>query len=191
MSDDAAKRCILTVLSDAVVGRINFRIRTVPITPRLLQRVAECVRGRRIAVRHVPGLVKPAIYNSTENRFYLRRDTINTLESQAIIVHEAVHGGCDLMNASQMRVLSSEAAGYLGQCVFARAKTRNPDQERLTHERPTMDRIFEIAWDLAGIVLARRQPSEEQIEALRQAILADPDYHEEGEQLAGYDGVPA
>jgi hypothetical protein len=190
MSDDVARASLLAVLADPAISRINFRVGSVAITPHLFGRVALAVRGGHIGVRHVPTLVSAGIYNSTENRFYLRRETLSTTEARALVVHEACHAGFDIARATQMRTITSEAAGYIAQCVYARAKTSDPETTRLYSDDPRKDRVFEIAWRLAGVILSGRTPPESDIEVLRQAVLRHPDYSSAGQGVAGFDGVP-
>jgi hypothetical protein len=148
------------------------------------------VTQNKIGVKHVPGLDTAGIYNSTENRFYLRRDILSTIEAKALVVHEACHAGLDIARASQMRTITSESAAYISQCVYARSKSNSPRTERLQDEDPRKDRVFEIAWDLASLILDSRKPKESDIERLRQAVLEHPYYSKDGQKVTGFDGVP-
>jgi hypothetical protein len=110
------------------------------------------------------------------------------MTQEAVIVHESVHAGLDLARASRMRLISSEAAGFIAQCTYARLKTGDPN-ERLMGSTPESDRVFEIAWGLAGDVRAGRQLTTADLDALRYAVSQHPRYRN-ARTLAGYDGVP-
>ena len=87
-----------------------------------------------------------------------------------------------------MRLTSSEAAAYIAQCIYACRKNRDPSL-RLTGSTPARDRVFEIAWRIAEEVIAGRQPTSADLDALRQAVSRHPNYRG-ARHLAGYNGVP-
>jgi hypothetical protein len=190
MSDQLARSNLLIILMDPVLYRINFSVGGVGINPAMFVRVLMGVVAGHITVRHVPRLVSPGIYNSTENRFYLRRDSFPTIPAQALAVHEACHAGCDVQRASQMRTAESETAAYIAQCVYARSKCADPSSEPLYDDDPRRDRVFELAWGVAGTILAGRAPSASELGAVRMAVLSHPNYASTAQDLAGFDGVP-
>ncbi len=83
-----------------------------------------------------------------------------------------------------------EAAAFISQCVYARSKSSDPENDRLYDDDARKDRVFEVAWGIAGTILGGRAPTESDIERLRQAVLQHPDYASEGQGVTGYDGVP-
>jgi hypothetical protein len=190
MSDETARANLLSILADSSISRIQFNVGSVTISPGLFTRVAQGVRDGHIRVRHVPGLVSSGIYNSTENRFYLRRESFPDIPARALVVHEACHAGLDVARAAQMRVISSEAAAFISQCVYARSKSSDPENDRLYDDDARKDKVFEVAWGIAGRILSGSSPTESDIQRLRQAVLQHPDYVSEGQGVTGYDGVP-
>lgn len=75
----------MTILMDPVLARINLNVGGVAINYALFARVVAGLAAGRIGVRHVPGLVSPGIYNSTENRFYFRGHTFSSTPSKALV----------------------------------------------------------------------------------------------------------
>jgi hypothetical protein len=189
MSDQTARTSFLAILNDSVLNQMNYGIDGMAINSGLLARVRSGVTAGQISVRHVPGLVSSGIYNSTENRFYFRRDTFSTIPAQALAVHEACHAGCDIARAS-MRTVGSEVAAYIAQCVYARSKSSDPANERLYDDNPRKDRVFEVDWEIAGRILSRNPPTDSQLQQMRTAVANHPEYASTAQNSAGFNGVP-
>jgi hypothetical protein len=177
------------VLRDPVIQHIRFNVGSVPVTSRLFERVAERIRRGDIRVTYNPSLGRDAYYYSGSNELELSFQVASRDTQRGVIVHECTHAGFDLMKASKMRMVSSEAGGYLAQCVFVCFKNRDPTQ-RLRGDTPAKDKKFEVAWRLAEKIKSGQQPTAAELQELRRAVLVDPDYRSIGwSSLAGFDGI--
>mgnify|MGYP001557670159 CR=1 FL=1 len=185
----AARSTIVAVLTDVAINRIRINLRGVTITPTMIREIRDLTRAGQIDVEHVPGQSTPAIYNSNENKFYLNFSRTGRMSQRALIIHEAIHAACDRANFDHMLINTSEAAAYIGQCVYMIVKENAGQGERLGHEDPTRDRVFELAWGCARTIASGGQPSHSDIEQLRSAILQHPYYSQNGTQNAGYNGI--
>lgn len=190
----AAKNAVHAVLSDPAIGRIRIRLRGVIITPAMLWGIRDMVHSNQIHVRHLPGLGSDAQYDSandsnTPNSFLLKHSQAGGYMRRAMIVHEAIHAACDHANFGHMHVDTSEAAAYIGQCLFVRIKRPPTVTDRLSHSVPIRDRVFETAWICAEAILAGGQPTQAQIEDVRTAVRNHPWYSSTGDTAAGYNGI--
>jgi hypothetical protein len=197
MSSPVAKQTVLSVLRDPAIERINFVIGGYEIRPRLYERVRGAVDGLfgpHIEVVANPHQADAAWYDSDANRLSLRSVLAETDTRKALIVHEATHAGCDLLNYHQMRTDTSEAAAYIAQCIFLRQKTSAADLaagNRLTSSNRGTDRILEQAWAVAGQILAHgfshRRDTEELQDRIRHSTRYNPDHLQEM-PAAGFNG---
>lgn len=186
---NAARSTIVAVLTDAAINRIRINLRGVTITPQMIREVRDLTRSGQIDVVHVPGQSTPAMYDSDENKFFLNFARTGRMSQRALIVHEAIHAACDRANFNHMLINTSEAAAYIGQCIYMIVKQAGNHDERLGHDNPNRDRVFELAWNCARTIVANGQPSHTDIEQLRSAILQHPYYSRNGTQNAGYNGI--
>lgn len=88
----------------------------------------------------------------------------------------------------------SESIAYVAQCIFVRGLTKDPEL-RLTgigpqgFLDPRRDLVFEIAWKIAGDVLAGTSVDIRDGLALRNAIPRHPEYLQSAGRRAQWDGV--
>ena len=186
-SNNMAREATLKALRDPICGKINFKMNGHSVSSTLLRDVAKYIENKKISVVYDPNIGGKAEYDLKTNTIHLRL-TKNSMTGNGIIVHECVHAGFDMLDKSKMRVATSEAAAYIAQCVYVRAKCKDPNQ-RLMSKHKKGDKVFELAWEIAGGVLKEKNPTDKQVEALQAAVLQHPNYSKAGNCNAGYDGV--
>jgi hypothetical protein len=187
MSDQSAKHTVLQILAKPEINKINFSMGSVSFSGNLLKRVRNCIIQNRIGIKHRPNGDNE--YDPNTNILYFKFDTIKRLSQEAMVIHECIHAGTDLMNASKMRVSSSEAASYIAQCTYIRLKTRDKNM-RLMGDTPEKDKVFEIANELAVKVISKKSLTNSDLNKLREAIGKHPFYKRNYKTLSGWNGIP-
>lgn len=182
----------ITILNDSDNMKIDFHIRSVHITGHLLRRVAAAIgpnppQHKRIRVAYIPELLGSDTfnYNVYTNTLELFTDTLVNNDYKALFIHEAVHAGCDLMGATRMRTVSSEAAGYIAECIWYITKGLNVST---SGDQPT-DAIFSEAFRLANRIIRTEPLHDSDFDLLRTTIGSHPKYIPYPE-IVGYNGVP-
>lgn len=183
-------RLVVEALSGPVINRINVTHAGHTITGRSLVVIANRVIDREIGVV-VDSKVGSgeAEYDSGSDTFHLGFSSASTRTRKALIVHEAVHAALDMQTASGVTIAQSESLAYVVQCFYVREYTADPDAERLTSSNPLKDKVYEIAWDMAGILAKRKQPEQLYWNALDSAIRRHPTYKKNAGKQAGFDGI--
>jgi hypothetical protein len=191
-NDELAKQMIMTILNGSDLQKIKpFNIGAFQLNPLLLKNVASRITSGDIKVKYDDVKYKGwAEYDIDTNTFYLGFSTADNLSRKALIVHESTHAYFDMLGAAKMKVGDSEAAAYLAQCEYASANNPDPSQ-RLTSDKPERDKVFEVAWGMAGKLLGGTPPTPADFDQLRDAVSKHPFYNGKGDTLAGFNGVPA
>lgn len=186
----AAKYTVLGTLQDPVIAKIRFTLGPWTVTPALFADVAAAVAAGNIQVICNSALDKSAYYSSDTDQIELAFMATNEVTKRALIVHECVHAGFDLNWLQGMEIAASEAAGYLAQCVFARAHLEDPKDPdfRLSGDDAEHDGVFEVGWRLAGKVLASQKLTNADYQDHLKAVLKHPKYPD-GRSIAGWNGV--
>lgn len=194
MSNPLVRNTIVAVLADPDVQYINFVIGGYDFRPEHYQRVSSAVSSGQLDTRFNPGQADDAWYDSSCNLFSLRSPFADTNTKKALIIHEATHASCDLRNLRNMCVDTSEAAGYIAQCIFLRRKT-SPQQirqgYRLTSTDGNIDWVLEKAWEIAGDILTNGFTHRQKTQELMERVRLCPIYHTPGaavSPVAGYNG---
>ncbi len=186
----AAKLTVVATLRDPMVAKIDFLLGPWAVAPRLFNDVAAAVAAGNVEVVYNSAVAGKAYYYHETDQIELGFMTTSEATKRALIIHECVHAGFDLKWHSAMDIATSEAAGYLAQCIFARAYSTAPDDPdyRLYNDDPDKDAVFIVGWRLAGKVLASEKLTNDDHRALSEAVLKHPDY-EHGRDIAAWDGV--
>jgi hypothetical protein len=129
-----------------------------------------------------------AEYDSGTDAFHLGFRSAHTPTRKALVVHEAVHAALDLKVAG-VTIAESESLAYVVQSFYVREHTVDPEAERLTSENTLKDRVYELAWDMAGTLSKGRQPTSVEWLALDHAVRRHPTYKRTAGNNAGFDGV--
>ena len=189
-ADDLAKQTVLNTLSDLAIAKIRFTIDSYHVSPGMYSKVAQLVGNGRIRVEYNWSVGTAAYYYPVENKIELGLTSASTLTKQAKIVHECTHAAFDVHRYARSTIATSEAAGFVAECLFARVKspkTDDPDY-RIYSDDEKKDFIYELAWEIAGKILQGQTPKSRDYSALKEAVLTHPDY-KHGRSLSGWNGV--
>jgi hypothetical protein len=190
-ADEVAKKTVLATLADRAVRQIKFEIDSFRVDPGFYALVAQCMKRGRIRVLYNRGVGTAAYYYPSEDKLELGFTSEATLTRRAIIVHECTHAVFDLRRYVQARRVTSEAAAFIAECLFARfhsPRPKDPDY-RLSSDDEKKDYIYELAWEIAGKILKGQTPTPGHYAGLKTAVLDHPDYAQYGRGLSGWDGV--
>jgi hypothetical protein len=185
-TDKLANTFVRFVLRDPRIGFINFGLTGYWIYSGLFDAVRERIEAGGIAVYSKPS-TGTAEYDSYINALFVPLE--NSITARALIIHECVHAGLDILKAKKIRVVDDESLAYIAQSIYAiKNKTSNPEIRILGSEDYNMNEVFKHAWDLALRLLAGERPANSDFDPLRQAILSTPKYGH-AYNHANYDGV--
>ena len=165
--DRKATQLVLDALQRSEIGKINFQIGGVGVTPRLYQQVTQAIAKKTITVMVAPTLLTekegakyiPELKLQNGNVFYdlivlrspdLGRGNGDKVETEAMFVHECTHAGFNLIKAKDMTHALEEAAAYTAEALFeiARLITLGGKPEKVIRTRP----INIAAWALALLI---------------------------------------
>jgi len=127
-----------------------------------------------------------AEYDYGNNTLYLGFTEATSLTQKALIIHEATHAVYDMVS-TKMSVADSESIAYIVQCQYARANHSDPSQ-RLMGNTAAKDKVFELAWAIAGKLLAGEKPSLSECNDMRNAVSQHPYYMGKAAADAGFNG---
>lgn len=190
----AARINVEVTLADPAIKKIVFDQGGMSVRPSCFAEVAKAITGGRIKVVVVKNLSTTGVYDAAVDRIELKSAEVTSVTRKALIVHECLHAWMDIAAIKNMKVKTSEAAAYLAQCIFARAKASDPKDEeiRLYSEDDKMDKVFAKAWSMAGeVVLNNANPAASDFTALEGLVEATKKYSHEANSNAKWNGVPA
>jgi hypothetical protein len=189
-ADLALRRVVTGALSGPVINRISVSHAGRLITGRSLALVANRVIDREIGVVVDAKLgAGAAEYDSGTDTFHLGFTSATSHTRKGLIVHEAVHAALDMQSASGMTIAQSESLAYVVQSFYVREHTIDPEAERLTDPHSLKDKVYEIAWDMAGMLARGSQPAPLHWSALDSAVRRDPRYKKNAGNTANFDGI--
>ena len=190
----AATVNVRVALADAAIKKIRFDHGGMAVRPSCFAEVSKAIGQDRIKVVVVSKLSSAGVYDCGTDRIELRSPEITSPTRKALIVHECLHAWMDLQAIKTMKIKTSEAAAYLAQCIFARAKLDDPaDTETRLYddEDAAMDDVYVKAWSMAGDVLLRGQnPSNADFAELEDRVARTVQYSREANHRAKWNGVP-
>lgn len=164
-----------------------FSFGGVGFTPQVFFVLANMIKDDKIHIEFDSKQSGRAEYDYGTNTLYLGFTTASSLSKKALIIHECVHAVYDAVS-QKMSVADSESIAYIAQCQFARANNPNPDQ-RLQSSDAAKDKVFELAWNMAGKILAGEKPTFAEKGELRDAVSQHPFYMGKSAHDAGFNGV--
>lgn len=145
-------------------------------------------------------------YNAIKNTIYLKFSTANTIEEEAMIVHEATHTMFDFQG-KKMTVAASESLAYIAQCMYVQLNKsfnpNNPDdrlgdwkENKLTGdwEETNKDGVFKIGWQIAAKIIAASSTSgvyevvQTDVDNMKAAVKNNPLYGSSASNLTDYNG---
>lgn len=189
--DLALRRMVASALSGGVVSRLYVQYAGQSITGTSLNAVGVKVLDGDIHVVVDPSKRSDeAEYNSGSDSFMLGFRRASSRTRKALIVHEAVHAVLDNRAASGMSIAQSESLAYVVQCYCVRAHMPDPDSDkRLYSNNPLKDRVYELAWDMAGRLIKGNQPTPLEWLAIDHAVRRHPTYKKAASDIADFDGI--
>jgi hypothetical protein len=140
-ADKDARNLVLSILREPVVGRMNFSVGRISITPADYQRVAKAIEGGGIAVNADVRLDNQAFYNSATHRLTIS----SKLQDPGLIIHECTHAIFDL-RAIITHVEVSEGLAYVAQSFYGRLS--NGPQGRYVLEPDPANPMSWAAWQI-------------------------------------------
>jgi hypothetical protein len=151
------------------------------------------VRNGKITVKYDAKGGYAASYNSAKNELTLSFTYAATYNRNALIVHECVHAAMDVQHQKFKLIdhMTSEAAGYIAQCMFLITKmTPQEYSNRLRSRRhaPT-DKIFRPAWNIALAYHTGARISSNDLVDLETALRTHPWYAGKSDKISNFDGV--
>ena len=176
--DALARQAVISTLTGAGIAVIKpFTIDGFTVLSSLFSVVGLNVIAGVTHVKYDSSQVGLAEYDTGTNTFHIGFTAASSLSRKALIVHESVHAVCDLLNKSTMNIGTSESLAYLTQCQYARGNSTDPDPDaRLYSDDANKDRVFKVAWDLAGTLLGGGTPTAADYTKLRDAVNRHPYY---------------
>lgn len=168
---------VLAILGGHTCSGISFSLRsivgsTVTVNNSSFQRVIRAIRaGDIIVTDNVASLANPAdvaeYQNGVTSNLMVVRPTHHRRVQEAVVVHESVHASLDIA-LSRIPRLDNELAAFIAEAFYLR-RTGCP----LSRYRGDW---AEVAMPAVNSMLRGGTAPEEQIEAIRAEILADPVY---------------
>ncbi len=178
---------IKVLLSDGTQKIKPFSFGGIGFTPQVFPVLVNMINNDKIKVEFDSKQSGRAEYDYGTNTLYLGFTSASSLSKKALIIHECVHAVYDAVS-QKMSVADSESIAYIAQCQFASANNPNPS-ERLQSPDPAKDKVFELAWKLAGKILAGEKPTSAEKGELRDAVSKHPFYMANAAHDAGFNGV--
>ena len=164
-----------------------FSFAGVGFTPQVFPILVNMIKDSKIKVEFDSKQSGRAEYDYATNTLFLGFTSAQTLSRKALIIHESIHAIYDVA-AQKMTVADSESIAYIAQCQFARANNPNPEQ-RLKSPDAAKDKVFELAWSIAGKILAGEKPTSSEKTELSSAVSQHPFYMANSAHDAGFNGV--
>ena len=167
----------------------SFSVNGITFNPVDLQKLGfNILMGYNPKVKYNSNLSSLGQYDSYYNTMWFRFNSATNVMEKSNVVHEATHAACD-MNRQKMTVAYSEVMAYIVQAQFVRANNPNPNERYLQGATWQSDRVYEIAWMLAGKLLNGVTLTALEVTNLKNAICANPTYAAEAANIAGYAGI--
>jgi hypothetical protein len=131
----------------------NFRLNGYCLEPWMLDKARQAVAGGLLGVVHNPKIKADGVYYPHVNMLHLK-SSANSLENNALIVHESVHIALDICRTSTISKAVSEGLAYVAQCVYYQLRNSNKELSGDADEALIFTHANAIATDLIsnGIV---------------------------------------
>jgi hypothetical protein len=184
---------VADVLQGPGIGSVWVQVGRYSITPKALRAVGRAIRDGRIPVYYDPNFVMVngafgAYYDGGYDAMFTGFCVLDTMGRKAVLVHEATHAVSDMKNRAAMLHVDDEAAGYTAQAMYIRGMGVRPPI-RLKTTNTIKDAIYLGAFNVADAIFGGRGHPVDQLDLLRDAIRADPDYAASAGTTAGYNGI--
>lgn len=211
--NEAAKKMVLSVLSDPAIGKMKYRFSTRGINPMAYARVALAIYKGDIKVVHNPtlqangvgGLYCPVLTQPDGSEIYdvlmigwtdLGGNRNETLNRAMVVVHECTHAAFDLLKLPLMQQAEHEMGAYIAGALYTVARCYNiyKDPKRRTPaQRPEKiqfkTKIESVAWDIALRIFYEDRVPQHMWTDLDKAIKSHSTYRKTADNFANNDGV--
>jgi hypothetical protein len=189
--DLALRQMVAFALTGGLLSRLSVRHKGQSITGTSLAAIGvKVLRGDIHVVVDPSKGANEAEYDSGSDTFLLGFRRATTTTKKALLAHEAVHAALDNRSAPGMKIKHSEALGHVVQCYYVRGQMRDPDSgKRISSTDPGRDKVWELAWDMAGTLLNNKQPTPIEWLALDNRFTGHPDYKDIADDEAFFDGI--
>ncbi len=190
-NDELATDMVVNFLSGQDVYKIKFfKMDSVHLHPVLFLNLPSLILLGKIKVKFASG----SFYYSGSDTLEFSFTTASSLTQKALIMHEATHAVLDVMTAPGMKIADSEAMAYIVQCQYARANNtvagaRLGASDTSTADGKAEDKVFKIAWTIAGKILKNKTPKNGDYQKLKKAISKAPKYRTTYNDTANWDGL--
>jgi len=191
--DDLAKAAVLSTLQDPKLSDVEFGVGLYDIDASSFAPVTSAIRRGKITVKYDANLGQIAYYNHARNEIEIGFKSAANVAHQGLIVHECVHAAMDAQHHKFEYVdhLTTEAAGYIAQCLFVIAKIPPAARHgsRLTGPDAVTDKIFRAAWNIALAEFNGDLTKSSDFIDLENGLKNHPLYSHNIHEVSGYDGV--
>jgi len=184
---------VVRILHGPGVGSVWVRVGQFTITPKPIRAIGDAIKKGTIKVYYDPKMlmaIKPsaAYYDGGYDAMFTSFVDTSTIGRKAVLVHEAVHAINDMKKRASILHVDDEAAAYTAQMMYIRGTgVRAPI--RLTSTTTVVDDIYRTAFAVADAIFAGTGHPTTELEALRTAIRAHPDYTSSANATVGYNGI--
>lgn len=185
--NDQAKTAVVNVLRSSDIFVIKpFIIGAHYFHPLMLNLMSINVAIGIVQVRFDPTLNEGAKYN-TNNKLSVGFTSAHGVARKALIVHEATHAVFDMLEAT-MIIAEIESIAHLVQFQYLRARSLK-HRTRPKDTNDAKDKLYKVAWDLAGTLLSGKTPTQKEYLDLQDAVSKHPDYASIATIKVNFDGI--
>lgn len=210
--NEAAKKMVLSVLSDPAITKMKYSFATRGINPMAYARVAYAIYKGDITVVHNPalesngvgGLYCPVLTQPDGSEIY---DVLmigwtslggerTMLNRAMVVVHECTHAAFDLLKLPLMQQSEHEMGAYIAGALYTVARCYNIHKDpsrRRPAKRPEdvkfQTAIESAAWDIALRIFYEDRVPQRLWTDLDKAIKSHSTYRQTADNFAKNDGV--
>jgi hypothetical protein len=188
-SDEAARRRVLGILREPVVGQLSYRLGSFVMVATDYERVAKAIDRGRISVVDNPDFKGNAVYDAGPNRMTISASSA----SPSLVIHEATHA---VQDARRMNLTHAEAEmlAYVAQFLYLE-KIGSPVVHYMASF--TFDLKSFFGWNLIGqraaaiaaLLHRGKAVPQGEIDAIRLGFHMANWYREVADAPWGFDGI--
>ena len=187
-NDELTRDMVTNVVNSPDVYKIKpFQMGLVHFHPAMFVSLVSLIAMDKVHVKFA-ALSGEAGYESGSNTLEFGFTTATTLSEKALVLHESTHALLDIIIAPGQKIGDSEAMAYIVQCQYGRANNTVAGA-RLLGDGSKEDKVFNLAWAIAGKILKNKKPKAKEYERLKNAVSKHPDYKDTFDDDADWDGV--
>lgn len=157
----------------------------------LYDRIGAAVHDYRIGVEVRPGIDAAALYvpklgmegvpaDVPADTFVVSRALRFNFNDRSLVIHEATHAICDLLN-KPMNAFFGELVAFVAEGIFCRKTMGHPKLST---------KVYELAYQIGDDIVSGRTPDNKVIDDLSVNLRADKTYGKYTHGTTHYDGIP-